>query len=73
MRFSQKIGITPITKEIQLEFIDEDLMNGLWNIFKMDFLDNMTIGLLAQIDKIRYLSITKTVISMKIQEFSRRG
>lgn len=32
MKFSQRIGITPAQKEIQLESIDDDLKNSLWNI-----------------------------------------
>jgi hypothetical protein len=34
MKFSQRIGITPISKEIQLSSIDQDLKNGLWNIYE---------------------------------------
>jgi hypothetical protein len=29
MKFSQRIGQTPVNKEIQLEYIDEELTNGL--------------------------------------------
>jgi hypothetical protein len=32
-RFSQRLGITPLLKDIQLETIDQDLKNGLWNIY----------------------------------------
>lgn len=32
MEFSKRIGKTPATKEIQLESIDEELKNGLWNL-----------------------------------------
>ena len=32
MKFSQRIGQTPLTKELQLESIDEELKNGLCNI-----------------------------------------
>jgi hypothetical protein len=39
MRFSQRIGKKTLTKNIQLEGIDEDLMNGLWNIVKIFVLD----------------------------------
>jgi hypothetical protein len=37
MRFSQRQGITPSEKNIQLDEIDEDLRNGLWNIFKIGY------------------------------------
>ena len=31
MRFSQKYGLKPIKDTIQLNSMDEDLRNGLWN------------------------------------------
>lgn len=39
MNFSQRIGKKPSTKAIQLETIDIELKNGLWNIIKMDVID----------------------------------
>lgn len=39
MRFSQRIGKKKATKEIQLESIDTELQNGLWNIIKLLFID----------------------------------
>jgi len=41
MRFSQRIGKKPATKSIQLEAIDEDLFNGLWNMVKIFVLDRI--------------------------------
>ena len=41
MRFSQRQGITPSEKPVQLDFIDEDLLNSLWNIYKLCILDNL--------------------------------
>ncbi|WOI23600.1 AbiJ-NTD4 domain-containing protein [Nonlabens ulvanivorans] len=41
MRFSQRIGQTPVNKEIQLEYVDEELTNGLWNLVKMLFIDKL--------------------------------
>jgi hypothetical protein len=41
MRFSQRIGKKPATKNIQLETIDEDLLNGLWNMVKIFVLDRI--------------------------------
>ncbi|PZF70788.1 AbiJ-NTD4 domain-containing protein [Taibaiella soli] len=43
MSFSQRMGITPATKEIQLESMDDDLRNGLWNIFKTKILNHLTL------------------------------
>ena len=39
MRFSQRIGKTPTTKTIQIESIDDDLKNGLWNVYRVYILD----------------------------------
>jgi len=41
MRFSQRIGKKKATKEIQLESIDTELQNGLWNIIKLLFIDTI--------------------------------
>ncbi|MEJ7738111.1 MAG: hypothetical protein WKF97_11845 [Chitinophagaceae bacterium] len=37
MRFSQRIGKKSIRTILQVESIDEDLMNGLWNVFLQSF------------------------------------
>jgi AbiJ N-terminal domain 4 len=39
MKFSQRIGKTQLIKEIQLESIDDDLKNGLWNIYHLFILE----------------------------------
>lgn len=39
MKFSQRIGATPATKQIQVEEIDNELLNGLWNALKIYFID----------------------------------
>jgi len=41
MRFSQRIGKKPTMKEIQLESMDTELKNGLWNVIKMSCLDSL--------------------------------
>jgi hypothetical protein len=41
MKFSQRQGIKPSNKPLQLDFIDKDLLNGLWNIFKLCILDTL--------------------------------
>ncbi len=33
LNFSQRMGLTPSTKAIQIASIDKDLLNGLWNVF----------------------------------------
>lgn len=38
MRFSQRMNIRPIKTELQIESMDDDLRNGLWNCFQQYFL-----------------------------------
>lgn len=40
MKFSQRIGVKPATKQIQLESMDEELRNGLWNALKICVFDS---------------------------------
>lgn len=42
MKFSQRIGKKPSIKSIQLEYVDEDLRNGLWNLIKLFVLDQIS-------------------------------
>lgn len=47
MKFSDRLGITSSTKKIQIDFIDEELMNGLWNALKINVfepLENINFG-----------------------------
>ena len=44
MKFSQRIGKTPLVKEIQLDGIDSDLKNGLWDIYNFQILENVQVG-----------------------------
>jgi|GEM_PF-117793 len=32
LNFSQRMGLTPVSKIVQIESIDKDLINGLWNV-----------------------------------------
>ncbi len=43
MKFSQRIGKTALTKTMQLEDLDLELRNSLWNAVKICFLDNLEI------------------------------
>jgi hypothetical protein len=42
MKFSERIGIIKAKDTIQLEYIDDDLRNGLWNAFQIYYLDKIT-------------------------------
>ncbi len=39
LRFSQRIGKKPLDTKIQLDYMNDELKNSLWNIFKKFFLD----------------------------------
>ncbi len=41
MRFSQKIGKTPIRSVLQVESIDEELLNHIWNVVLEEFLEKL--------------------------------
>lgn len=41
MKFSQRIGKSPISKPIQIDGMDADLRNGLWNVFQVTILNNL--------------------------------
>lgn len=41
MKFSQRIGKTPITKQLQIDCLDEELKNGLWNGIKSFILNKL--------------------------------
>jgi len=42
MKFSQRIGITSSIKQLQIESVDDDLKNGLWNGLKIYVLDKLS-------------------------------
>jgi hypothetical protein len=42
MSFSQRIGKKPLTKSLQIDNIDIDLKNGLWNDINLFFLNNIS-------------------------------
>lgn len=41
MKFSERIGIIKAKDTIQVDFIDDDLRNGLWNAIQINFLDKI--------------------------------
>ncbi len=42
MKFSERIGKTSSIKNLQIDSMDEDLRNCLWNVTKLFFLDKLT-------------------------------
>lgn len=40
MRFSQRIGVTPVKVNLQIDSMDSDLRTGLWNVFKILYIDS---------------------------------
>ncbi len=41
MRFSQRMGFTPVKDKIQKDGMDDDLRTGLWNVFYSQVLDDV--------------------------------
>lgn len=41
MKFSERLGFKEMKTSIQLKSMDDDLRNGLWNIFKIYFIDKI--------------------------------
>ena len=41
MKFSQKMGLTPIRTALQINSVDNDLKNALWNIILDEFIDKI--------------------------------
>ena len=41
MKFSQRIGKNPISKSLQIESMDDDLRNSLWNGVKLYLFDSI--------------------------------
>lgn len=39
MKFSQRIGILPLSKTLQIEEIDDELRNGLWNVYQFNLIN----------------------------------
>lgn len=42
MKFSQRIGKVPAIKQLQIDSLDDDLKNGLWNGIKLLILNNLS-------------------------------
>lgn len=42
MKFSQRIGKTASIKDLQIESIDSDLLNGLWNLTKIHIINKIS-------------------------------
>lgn len=48
MKFSERQGLRTAKQAIQLESMDKDLRNGLWNSFQLHYLENVTTMLLSK-------------------------
>lgn len=61
MNFPQRIGVEPATKELQIDSIDSDLKNSLWNVFKLEILD-----------KINYTKLENFNINLWVNHFKEQ-
>lgn len=55
MKFSERIGIIKAKDSIQIESIDDDLKNGLWNIFHSYYLEEFTDRFVKQSNKYEFI------------------
>lgn len=55
MKFSERIGIIKAKDSIQIEFIDDDLKNGLWNVFHSYYLEEFTDRFVKQSNKYEFI------------------
>jgi hypothetical protein len=55
MKFSERIGIIKAKDSIQIESIDDDLKNGLWNIFHSYYLEEFTDRFVKQSNKHEFI------------------
>lgn len=56
MKFSQRIGITPVEKAIQVGSIDEDLRNSLWSLLTAFYWETFNKNKWSMGDRVDYIS-----------------
>lgn len=54
IKFSERIGISNSIKETQIEYIDDELRNGLWNMCSVYFLDKFETIYLPEYETIKF-------------------
>lgn len=72
MKFSQRIGITPVEKAIQIESIDIDLRNSLWSLltaFYWDKFDKPKYDLARRADRVRGSNLSDLLTRMWMNYF----
>ena len=72
MKFSQRVGITPIEKAIQLESLDIDLRNSLWSLltaFYWDTFDRSKYDMGFRSDRIKGSNLDVLFTSMWLDYF----
>jgi hypothetical protein len=69
MKFSERIGIIKVRDSVQIDLIDIDLKNGLWNIFDLHYLEDFSDGSVKSSSKYRFiLDIYKNFFKKRIDE-----
>ncbi len=62
MLFSQRIGKKPARKVIQIESIDDDLRNSLWNALIINYLDNILyLGISGRVERSSLEGLIKNI------------
>ncbi len=55
MKFSQKKGIVPVKSKVQIDSMDDDLRNTLWNLISVYYLSDTSSGYISDADNIDLL------------------
>ncbi len=71
MKFSQRTGLIPVGKDIQIESIDGDLKNALWNVFDSFVVGRLKLEKVSQffMEIICGQSILKTLLTLYLRLF----
>ena len=74
MRFSQRQGITPATKVVQREEIDQDLRNSLWNVltlFYWEIYRNPGDPMYGRSDYVRGSNMENLIVGLWLHHFKK--
>src|SRR5690606_27605814 len=63
MRYSQRIGKVPVTKELQLESMAKELLNRLWTMIKLYVLDHFAKNNILSDERSEYKDFSKILWS----------
>ena len=74
MRFSQRIGITPAEKIVQIDSMDDDLRNSLWNALTISYWDKFDrdkFSFESRVDYVAQSNLYSLIKSLWISSFKK--